>query len=337
MLRIPKKYYGLAVAGLVVFHVAMFAATYLFISPAYSGEEVKSVYLRAGDDVIKELEEQAHVRTKGFGLLRAVLGYHVRPGRYDMQPGDRIISIFRRLRNGQQTPVRLVMPSVRTMDDMANFLSEHLMMDSAAVADSLGDSTYLARWGYTPETVPALFVPNTYEVYWNISLSDFMRRMQRENDSFWTHARQAKAIRMGFTPIEIATLASIVDEETANDAEKPMVAGMYIRRLEIGMPLQADPTVKFAVGDFSLRRILKEHLEVESPYNTYKNEGLPPGPIRVASVAGIDAVLNYVRHNYIYMCAKEDFSGTHNFAATYSEHLLNARRYQRALNQRGIK
>ena len=141
---------------------------------------------------------------------------------------------------------------------------------------------------------------------------------------------------MGLTPNEVATLASIIDEETANNGEKPMVAGMYLNRLKKGMLLQADPTVKFALGDFTLRRILNKHLEVDNPYNTYKYPGLPPGPIRVPSVQGLEAVLNPAQSNYLYMCAKEDFSGTHNFACTLAEHLQNARRYQQALNQRGI-
>ncbi len=316
--------------------VSLSVALYIFLSPAYQGDASARIYLRPGDGVVQQLQ-QAGVRTTGFRLLSSVTSFRLRPGCYDVQPGENILEIFRRLRNGQQTPVSLVLPVVRTMPDMARFLSHHLMMDSTAVADSLRDSTFTARYGFTPQTVPALFVPNTYEVYWSTSLPDFMQRMQREYKAFWNEERLGKAQQAGFTPVEVATLASIVDAETANNAEKPMVAGMYVRRLQIGMPLQADPTVVFALGNFKLRRILRHHLTVQSPYNTYQHAGLPPGPIRVASVAGIDAVLNHVKHNNIYMCAKEDFSGTHNFAATYAEHLRNARRYQRALNARNIK
>ena len=161
--------------------------------------------------------------------------------------------------------------------------------------------------------------------------------MVKEHDNFWTEERRQKASRLGLSPEKVCTLASIIDEETANNDEKPMIAGMYLNRLKSGMPLQADPTVKFALQDFSLKRIYHNHLTVNSPYNTYKNIGLPPGPIKVASIQGIDAVLNRVQHNYLYMCAKEDFSGTHNFAVSYQEHLKNAARYSEALNQRGIK
>jgi UPF0755 protein len=164
-----------------------------------------------------------------------------------------------------------------------------------------------------------------------------MKRMQKEHDNFWNADRQAKAQAIGLTPNEVCTLASIIDEETANNGEKPMIAGMYLNRLKTGMPLQADPTIKFALKDFALKRIYHNMLTIDNPYNTYRNAGLPPGPIKIASVAGIDAVLNRVDHNYLYMCAKEDFSGTHNFAATYQEHLRNASKYARALNQRGIK
>ena len=183
----------------------------------------------------------------------------------------------------------------------------------------------------------ALFIPDTYEVYWNISLDKLMKKMEKANNNFWNEERTTKANAMGLTKDEVATLASIVDEETANNSEKPMIAGMYFNRLKKGMPLQADPTIKFALKDFALRRIYHKLLTVDSPYNTYKNQGLPPGPIKIASVAGIDAVLNYVHHDYLYMCAKEDFSGTHNFAVTYSEHLQNAAKYTKALNNRGIK
>lgn len=270
-------------------------------------------------------------------LAFRVLKYKVRTGRYEVEEGTGLLTMLRRLRNGQQSPVHLTIPQVRTMDRLAGYLAEHLMMDSAEVADCLRDDAFCREYGYTRQTIPALFIPNTYEVWWNVPLSDFMERMVRENASFWSEEREEKARKSGFSHVEIITLASIVDEETANNAEKPMVAGMYVNRLHTGMPLQADPTVKFAVGDFSLRRIYHKHLEVESPYNTYRHAGLPPGPIRIPGIAGIDAVLNYVHHDYLYMCAKEDFSGTHNFARTYAEHLANARRYTQALNRRNIK
>lgn len=231
----------------------------------------------------------------------------------------------------------LTIPESRTTDRLAGALSKKLMLDSASVAILLKDSAFCAKLGYDPANIVCLFVPNTYEVWWNTSLDNLMARMQKEHDHFWDADRTAKAKAIGLTPNEVCTLASIIDEETANNAEKPMIAGMYINRLNKGMPLQADPTIKFALQDFALRRIYHDMLTYNSPYNTYRNIGLPPGPIKIASVAGINAVLNRVEHNYLYMCAKEDFSGTHNFAATYQEHLRNAAKYSKALNDRGIK
>lgn len=182
-----------------------------------------------------------------------------------------------------------------------------------------------------------MFIPNTYDIYWNITTDAFLDRMQKESKTFWNEERTAKADKLKLTPEQVITMASIIDEETSNDGEKPMIAGMYFNRLKADMPLQADPTVKFAIGDFSLKRIYNNMLFINSPYNTYKNTGLPPGPIRIPTIAGIDAVLNMVHHDYFYMCAKEDFSGKHNFAKTYSEHLSNAAKYSAALNNRGIK
>ena len=231
----------------------------------------------------------------------------------------------------------LTMPEARTMPQLAARLSAKLMLDSASIANAITSNEYCKQLGYDTATIASLFVPNTYEVYWNTDLDKFMQRMVKEHDNFWTEERRQKASRLGLSPEKVCTLASIIDEETANNAEKPMIAGMYLNRLKAGMPLQADPTVKFALQNFSLKRIYHNHLSVNSPYNTYKNIGLPPGPIKVASIKGIDAVLNRVQHHYLYMCAKEDFSGTHNFAVTYQEHLKNAARYSDALNQRGIK
>jgi UPF0755 protein len=182
-----------------------------------------------------------------------------------------------------------------------------------------------------------MFIPNTYEVYWNTPAEKLIERMKREYDVFWNNDRRRKAENIRLTPIEVSILASIVEEETAAPDEYPIVAGLYLNRLYKGMMLQADPTVKFAVGDFSLRRILNRHLEVDSPYNTYMYAGLPPGPIRIPSPKSIDAVLNHTVHNYLYMCAKEDFSGRHNFAVTLKEHNKNAEKYRAELNRRGIK
>ena len=252
--------------------------------------------------------------------------------------------MFRHLKNGLQTPVNLVVPSVRTMDRLAAELSKKLMLDSATIYHALSDEATCRKYGYDTATIAAMFIPNTYDIYWNVSTEKLLDRMQKENKKFWNTERTDKARAMKLTPIEVSTLASIIDEETANDGEKPMVAGMYYNRLMLrnaeypdGMPLQADPTIKFAWKRFDLKRIYNNLLYINSPYNTYKNPGLPLGPIRIPSIAGLDAVLNHVHHDYIYMCAKEDFSGTHNFARTYEEHLQNAKRYSQALNQRGIK
>lgn len=272
-----------------------------------------------------------------WDIYDKMLSFRPRTGRYRVLPGTTCLQLFRLLRNGTQEPMKLVVPSARTMERLASALSKSLMVDSTEVAGALTDSMYCCTHGYTKATIPALFIPNTYEVYWDISVDKLVERMQTENDRFWTAERKAKAEACGLTREQVATLASIVDEETANDPEKPMIAGLYLNRLRLGMKLQADPTVKYAVGDFALRRILNKHLLVESPYNTYLHEGLPPGPIRIASIVGLESVLNHAHHPYLYMCAKEDFSGTHNYARTLSEHYSNARRYVRALNERGIK
>lgn len=232
---------------------------------------------------------------------------------------------------------RLTFNNIRFKEDLAERLDEQLMIDKDELLQLLDDSAYCDSLGFTPQTIVALFIPNTYEVYWNIPADKLIQRMKKEYDVFWTSERLAKAKAVKLTPVEVATLASIVEEESASTSEYPVIAGLYLNRLRAGMPLQADPTVKFAVGDFSLKRILFEHLEADSPYNTYKHAGLPPGPLRVPSIKGMDAVLNYMQHNYLYMCAKEDFSGRHNFAVTLAEHSRNANRYRAELNRRKIQ
>ena len=331
----------------------LWMATGLLGSP-FRIDDTAYIYVRPADTettIMQQLKEEAQASSlRGWRLASKLTTFKPRTGRYAVAPGESMWSVYRKLQRGRQEPVRFALPSVRTLERLAGAIADKLMLDSATVADSLCDEQFAAHYGYDTQTLPALFIPNTYELYWDISLGQFMQRMERENEAFWqANNREAKARDMQMDRDDVVTLASIIDEETSNNGEKPRVAGMYLNRLRTGMPLQADPTVKFALyrqardegrsGDeeFALRRILHTHLQTDNPYNTYRNAGLPPGPIRIPSIAGIDAVLNHEKHTYLYMCAKEDFSGTHNFATTYAEHQANARRYTAALNARGIR
>ena len=314
---------------------------YYFFAQPFQITDTTYIYIDRDDDVDsvyhKIIDAGNPKQMHGFESLVRYQGYNVKTGRYAIKPTDNMRYLHRRLSMGYQTPIKLTVGSVRTLDRIARNTARQLMVDSCEIANILKDTAYISKLGFTPETLPALFIPNTYEVYWNMSAEDFMQRMLKEHKAFWNEKRLKQAEAIGLTPIEVATLASIVEEETANQAEKPMVAGLYINRLKKGMLLQADPTVKFSLQEFGLKRILFKHLEVDSPYNTYKYAGLPPGPIRIPSYQGLESVLNYTKHNYIYMCAKEDFSGTHNFAVTSAQHAANARKYQQALNRRGIR
>lgn len=265
----------------------------------------------------------------------------VRAGNYALRKGTSYRTALTTFHYGRQTPVRLTFNNIRTMDRLAGVVSKYIEADSATVLRTLNDPKVIAGTGLTRATFPSLFIPNTYEVYWTTTPEEFVARMQREHDRFWTEERRAKARTLGYTPEQIATIASIVIEETKFRGEMTRVAGVYINRLKAGMPLQADPTVKFAVGDPTIRRVLNKHLTYDSPYNTYKYNGLPPGPICVPSIAALDATLDYAdpknAHKYLYFCAKADFSGHHAFARTLPEHNRNAAAYAAELNRRGIR
>lgn len=344
---VSKLYLG----GAFLCVIIILIVGYLYCFSSFSkSSTTQYVYIDADDNIDSVYNKLSPIASKvpfqAFHTLTHHSGYadHIRTGRYAIHPGDGSLSVWRHLKNGLQEPVNLTIPSVRTMDKLAAELSKKLMLDSATIYKALDDEAICAKYGYTTMTIPCVFIPNTYDIYWNTSIEKLLDRMKKESDKFWTFERTQKAKAMNLTPEQVITLASIVDEETANNAEKPMIAGMYYNRLMFrdaeypeGMPLQADPTIKFAWKQFELKRIYNNLLHIDSPYNTYKNTGLPPGPIRIPSVAGIDAVLNHVHHDYLYMCAKEDFSGTHNFARTYQEHLQNAAKYTKALNERGIK
>lgn len=331
--------------------VVILGIGYYYLFSSFSKEDKTTYVYIDDDDNVDSVFTKLHPIATGhsmqaFSILARHFHYgnHIRTGRYEVSTSIGALQLFRHLRNGLQKPVMLTIPSVRTLDRLAGEVSEKLMLDSTALYEALRTPSVCEKYGYDTTTVACMFIPNTYDIYWNVSVDKFLDRMHKENKKFWNDSRLAKARGLGLSPNEVYILASIVDEETANNDEKPMIAGMYINRLKLrnseypeGMPLQADPTIKFAWKRFDLKRIYENLLSIRSPYNTYKRPGLPPGPIRIPSVEGIDAVLNAVHHDYLYMCAKEDFSGTHNFAKTYEEHLKNAAKYSEALNKRGIK
>ena len=339
--KIIKKAYLIpaSICGMVIIGIMLY---YLF-APASKCGETSYLYVDNDDNIDSVSSKLSDVATNLAVTTVRVLGRHtgyeenIRSGRYAVTPGMCSFVLFRNLRNGHQEPLDLVIPEVRTKERLAEELAEHLALSKDEILNALNDEGTCQTYGLDTATIISVFIPNTYEVYWNVSLDSFLKKMKTESDRFWEGKRASKAKALNLSPVEVVTLASIVDEETANNAEKPMVAGMYYNRLQTNMPLQADPTIKFALQQFDLKRIYTKLLHVDSPYNTYRNAGLPPGPIRIPSIAGIDAVLNLVHHDYLYMCAKEDFSGTHNFARTYAEHLQNAAKYSKALDERGIK
>ena len=322
--------------------VAIAAFLYsLVFKPIELTEEVY-IYIdeeRDYETVVDQLKEKVELPNEDvFRLLADRMNYPnmVKTGRYAIEDGMTMPDLIRALRSGSQVPINLTFNNIRTMENLAGRLSSQLMVDSVSILNVLNDTSVAASYGFNEQTFGAMFIPNTYEVYWDTNVESLIERMKREYDSFWNTERRAKAEKLGLTPLEVTTLASIVEEEATYADEYPIVAGLYINRLNRGMRLEADPTVKFAVGDATLRRILFKHLEVESPYNTYKIDGLPPGPIRIPSTSAINATLSPAQHNYIFMCAKDDLSGRHNFAVTHAEHARNARAYQKALNERGI-
>jgi len=261
----------------------------------------------------------------------------VKPGKYKLEPGMNNRTLINRLGGGFQEPVKLRFENVRLKENLAAVLAKQLEPDSIAFIDLLNNDSLAARYGFNAENFLNLFIPNTYEFYWNTSTDRFADRMYEEYEKFWNDERRTKAATLNLSPQEVGTLAAIVKGEALHTDEMPTIAGLYLNRLRKGMLLQADPTVIFANNDFAIRRVLYRHLRTDSPYNTYLYRGLPPGPIMMPSIASIDAVLNHQQHNYIYMCAKDDFSGYHNFAVTQAEHNINARKFQQALNERNIK
>ena len=258
----------------------------------------------------------------------------VKAGRYLVEPGVSNRELINMFRLGSQVPIDLVVRPSLTVEVLSRRLGDQLMLDSADIANYI-NGPFMPQTGIERESLLSFFIPNTYEVWWNISADKLLERLRTEHERFWNEERRQKASDQGLTAEEVYTLASIVERETHIDSERPVIAGVYLNRLKRNIPLQADPTIQYANGDFGIRRVLYRHLEVDSPYNTYKNAGLPPGPIAMASRASIEAVLNPADHNYIFFCAKPG-GGGHAFAETLSQHNRNAREYQRWLDSQGI-
>lgn len=260
----------------------------------------------------------------------------LKTGKYQIDPNDNARNILKKMTRGLQVPTRVVFNNVRLKRDLTEVVSKQLMFSEQDLLNILNDSIFCSNYGYDTTTIVTIFLPNTYEFYWNTTPEEFVERMNKEYKKFWNEDRRKKAEKLNLTPEQVSSLAAIVEEECSAIDEYPIVARLYLNRLNRGQLLQADPTLKYAAGDFTLKRVLNKHKEIDSPYNTYKYQGLPPSPIRIPNIKAIDAVLNPDDNNYLYMCAKEDFSGRHNFTTNLSEHNRNAQKYQAALNKRNI-
>lgn len=320
------------------------AAVAVFFFARFKGGAVRGEYeLFVGSHALySEVEDSLMPRLRHAAAFRLYarrldLEHTFKPGHYVLRPGMSVVEVARMLKLGLQTPVRVSVNNVRTPAQLAHKLSRQIDADSAAIMRALTSKELAAEVGFDSLTLFSMFIPDTYEVWWTVTPEDFVRRMKREYDRFWTPERDALRARSGLSRLEVMTLASIVYEETRKTDEMPRIAGVYINRLRRGIPLQADPTVKYAMQDFGLRRILHRHLKYPSPYNTYLNRGLPPSPICMPGKNAIDAVLHFEEHDYLYFCARPTFDGYHNFARTLREHNANARAYSAELNRRKIR
>lgn len=336
---IHRRWYLIGSLGFIVALVLFFVLPY-FVSSS-SEDFIVRIPKNATLDNVKDSiskyagDDYASKTVFVMGMMSSDISD--RTGLYTIRKDFSPIKAARILCRGAQTPVKLVFNGARTVDDLSSFFSSKLDIEKAEILSAFSNREFLDRYGLTPETAISIFLEDTFEFYWSADVADVFGKFAENYSDFWNQSRIEKSERLGLTPTEVTIVASITDEESNKSDEKDEIGRLYINRLNKGMKLQADPTVKYAVGDFTIRRITKNHLSVESPYNTYRVKGLPPGPIRTTRKQTIDAILNSEPSDYIFMCAKEDFSGYHNFASTYEEHLKNAKKYQEELNRRGIK
>lgn len=337
----PKALKIVFILLLIVVSIAAWIGYDAFMRPSVTDKQ-EYLYVKTDDtfeDVLRTLTEQQIVKNPTyFQHVAQAMEYpvNVKPGRYKLTKGMSNRQLIGNLRGGYQEAVKFRFENIRLQENFAALLGKNFEADSSAFIEILNNEDVAESYGFTEDNFFSMFIPNTYEIYWNTAPNKIVSRFHDEYNKFWTSERKEKAAALNLTPQEVGVLASIVKGEALHTDEMPEIAGLYLNRLERGMLLQADPTVIFANNDFTIRRVLNRHLTIDNPYNTYRYKGLPPGPIMLPSIASIDAVLNYKKHDYIYMCAKDDFSGYHNFAKTQAQHLVNARKFQRALNERNI-
>jgi len=341
-----KKNYFFWVFLILIPVSALFLLYQFIYSPVLPGSsQSKIIKISSGTDfkdLLKILEEdEILLNTKIFSLLANKMNFKdgkVKSGLYKIQKGTNLIQLIRKLRAGDQEPVNVVLTTERTPENIAGKVATFIESDSISLLSYFNNNKLIGKEGFTKDNFQSLFIPNTYQMFWNTSAESFVIRMKAEYDKFWkSNQRIEKAALLSLTPQEVYTLASIVEKETLLKSEKTRIAGVYLNRLNIGMPLQADPTVVFARKDFLARRVTDFHTKFDSPYNTYKYTGLPPGPITMSSISSIDAVLNPEKHNYLYFCAVGDESGRHSFAESLSVHNRNAQIYRDNLIRRGLR
>jgi len=335
------------IIALVVIVIIALAASGFFYYLRYFGPNVTGsqeyLYIRTGstfNEVYADMRNESILSDSvSFRDAAASMKYmnNVKPGRYRLHEGMSNRKLINMLKSGAVEPVKIAIKNMRLKEDFAGFMGKKLEADSASIINLMDSSAYVSQFGFTPENVYTMVLPNTYEFRWNGSARKVFSKLYGEYQKFWTPERKLKASEMHLDPIRVTILASIVDAEALHDSEMPIIAGLYLNRMNKGMKLEADPTVIFALHDFTIHRVLRAQLETNSPYNTYLHTGLPPGPIMMPSLNAINAVLDYHHSDYIYMCAKPDFSGYTNFTASLAQHQINAHLFQEALNKRKIE
>ena len=342
--EVPKRKLVVFLVLSVLLITFTFYGYQMFFTPNVLLEKSDRLVVIRGGTGFRDLQKQLHDEDVvndmvSFSFVARILGYdrQIKPGRYLLKGNMNNLAAVTALKKGRREPVRLTFSHARKMDELAEKVTANIGVTRDELLEALDAFLEKNEDGFNKENIIAMFIPNTYEVYFNLTPEDLVKRLHEEYRNFWNPERRNLAREAGLTPLEVSVLASIVQSESAKPEEAPVIAGLYLNRLRKGIPLQADPTLIFALNDFTIKRVLNVHKEIDSPYNTYKYTGLPPGPVALPYIRTIDAVLRYEKHNYYYMCAMPSYSGRHYFSDNFATHQKYARQYSEWLNEQGIK